>query len=80
MRRAIKPITLEAFANTKGASKMSISSLFRLGAFTLILSGLLIIIKKTVVELLLPVNIITYSTGTVAAVLGLFVITALYLY
>src|SRR5262245_54666436 len=56
------------------------TNLYRIAAYGLLLSGILIILKKTAIELLLPFNVITYSAGTFAAALGLFGLTAIYLY
>ena len=55
-------------------------TLYRLTAWTAILSGLLIIIKKLIVELLLPLNPITNAVGSFGLFLGLFTLTGLYVY
>jgi hypothetical protein len=54
--------------------------LYRLSAWAAILSGTLIIIKKLVVELLLPLNPATNAVGTAGLLLGLFTLTGVYLY
>jgi hypothetical protein len=59
---------------------MSQSGLFRLGAWVLMLCGILIVLKKGLLELLLPLNVPTSALGTLAIVSGLFGLTALYLY
>lgn len=56
------------------------STLYRQAGWAAILSGILIIIKKTIVELLLPVNPITNAIGTFGLLLGLFSLTGIYLY
>jgi len=55
-------------------------TLYRLSAWTAILSGLLIIIKKLIVELLLPLNPLTNAVGSFGLFLGLFTLTGLYVY
>ncbi len=55
-------------------------TLYRLSAWAAVLSGLLIIIKKLIVELLLPLNPITNAVGSFGLFLGLFALTGLYLY
>ena len=55
-------------------------SLYRRSAWTAILSGLLIISKKLIVELLLPLNPITNAVGSFGLFLGLFTLTGLYVY
>ncbi|HET8840965.1 MAG TPA: hypothetical protein VFN35_05825 [Ktedonobacteraceae bacterium] len=55
-------------------------TLYRLSAWAAILSGLLIIIKKLLVELLLPLNPITNAVGSFGLFLGLFALTGLYVY
>lgn len=55
-------------------------TLYRLTAWAAILSGLLIISKKLIVELLLPLNPITNSVGSFGLFLGLFTLTGLYMY
>jgi hypothetical protein len=55
-------------------------TLYRLCAWAAILSGLLIIIKKLIVELLLPLNPITNAIGSFGLFLGLFTLTGLYVY
>ena len=54
--------------------------LYRLVALAAMLSGLFIIIKKLVVELLLPLNPATNAVGTAGLLLGLFALTGIYLY
>jgi hypothetical protein len=54
--------------------------LYRLIAWAAMLSGLFIIIKKLVVELLLPLNPATNAVGTAGLLLGLFALTGIYLY
>lgn len=54
--------------------------LYRLIAWAAMLSGLFIIIKKLVVELLLPLNPATNAVGTAGLLLGLFALTGVYLY
>ncbi len=54
--------------------------LYRLTAWAAILSGLLIISKKLIVELLLPLNPITNAVGSFGLFLGLFTLTGLYVY
>jgi hypothetical protein len=56
------------------------TTLYRLSAWTAILSGLLIITKKLIVELLLPLNPLTNAVGSFGLFLGLFTLTGLYLY
>lgn len=56
------------------------ATLYRLSAWTAILSGLLIITKKLIVELLLPLNPITNAIGSFGLFLGLFTLTGLYVY
>src|SRR5258708_19171910 len=56
------------------------SNMYRLSAGALIVAGVCLIIKKTIVELLLPLNVATNSVGTVVPLLGLFGITAIYFY
>jgi len=56
------------------------TNLYRLSAWAAILSGLLIIIKKLVVELLLPLNPATNAVGSFGLFLGLFTLTGLYVY
>lgn len=55
-------------------------TLYRLSAWAAILSGLLIIIKKLVVELLLPLNPLTNAVGSLGLFLGLFTLTGIFLY
>jgi len=55
-------------------------TLYRLSAWTAILSGLLIICKKLIVELLLPLNPLSNAVGSFGLFLGLFTLTGLYLY
>ncbi len=55
-------------------------TLYRLSAWTAILSGLLIISKKLIVELLLPLNPLTNAVGSFGLFLGLFTLTGLYVY
>ena len=59
---------------------MFLGTLYRLSAWTAILSGLLIITKKLIVELLLPLNPLTNAIGSFGLFLGLFTLTGLYLY
>jgi hypothetical protein len=54
--------------------------LYRLSAWTGILSGIFIIIKKLIVETLLPVNPISNAVGTLGLTLGLFTLTGVYIY
>ena len=56
------------------------TNLYRLSAWAAILSGLLIIIKKLVVELLLPLNPTTNAVGSFGLLLGLFTLTGVYGY
>jgi hypothetical protein len=56
------------------------TNLYRLSAWAAILSGLFIIIKKLVVELLLPLNPVTNAIGSFGLFLGLFTLTGVYLY
>ena len=56
------------------------TNLYRLSAWAAILSGLLIISKKLVVELLLPLNPATNAVGSFGLLLGLFTLTGVYLY
>lgn len=56
------------------------ATLYRLSAWAAILSGLFIIIKKLVVELLLPVNPATNAVGSFGLLLGLFTLTGVYVY
>lgn len=56
------------------------TNLYRLSAWAAILSGLLIIIKKLVVELLLPLNPTTNAVGSFGLLLGLFTLTGVYVY
>ncbi len=56
------------------------ATLYRLSAWTAILSGLLIIIKKLIVELLLPLSPLTNAVGSFGLFLGLFALTGLYVY
>jgi hypothetical protein len=44
------------------------------------LSGILIIIKKTVVDLLLPLNPLTNAVGTFGLLVGMFALTGIYFY
>lgn len=55
-------------------------SLYRLSAWAAILSGLFIIVKKLIVELLLPLNPLTNAVGSFGLILGLFALTGIYLY
>jgi hypothetical protein len=54
--------------------------LYRLSAWAAILSGTLIMVKKLVVELFLPLNPATNAIGTAGLLLGLFTLTGVYLY
>jgi hypothetical protein len=56
------------------------AKLYRWSAWAAILSGLLIIIKKLVVELLLPLNPATNAVGSFGLMLGLFTLTGVYIY
>lgn len=56
------------------------AKLLQLSAWAAITSGLLIIIKKLVVELLLPLNPATNAVGSFGLFLGLFTLTGVYLY
>jgi hypothetical protein len=56
------------------------TNLYRLSAWAAILSGLLIISKKLVVELLLPLNPVTNAVGSFGLLLGLFTLTGVYGY
>src|ERR1700730_12194914 len=56
------------------------ANLYRLSAWAALLSGLLIIIKKLVVELLLPLYPATNAVGSFGLFLGLFTLTGLYMY
>lgn len=56
------------------------ANLYRLTAWAAILSGVAIIVKKLVVELLLPLNPATNAVGTSGLLLGLFTLTGVYLY
>jgi len=56
------------------------TNLYRLSAWAAILSGLLIISKKLIVELLLPLNPATNAVGSFGLLLGLFTLTGVYLY
>src|SRR5690348_8219320 len=72
---------LRAFlSRQKEKTSMFPATLYRLSAWTAILSGLLIIIKKLIVELLLPLNPITNAVGSFGLFLGLFALTGLYVY
>jgi len=59
---------------------VSLSTSYRMSAYALMLCGLFIIIKKTIIEPLLPLNIITYNVGTLAVVLGFMAFPAFYLF
>jgi hypothetical protein len=54
--------------------------LYQLSAWAAIMSGLLIIIKKLIVELLLPLNPATNAVGSFGLFLGLFTLTGVYIY
>jgi len=54
--------------------------LSQISAWAAIMSGLLIIIKKLIVELLLPLNPATNAVGSFGLFLGLFTLTGVYLY
>jgi hypothetical protein len=54
--------------------------LFRLTAWALISSGILIVIKKLAVDLLLPVRVETNLVGTSGLLIGLFALTGAYLW
>ncbi len=56
------------------------TNLYRLSAWAAIMSGLLIICKKLVVELLLPLNPVTNAVGSFGLLLGLFTLTGVYVY
>ena len=56
------------------------TNLYRLSAWAAILSGLFIISKKLVVELLLPLNPATNAVGSFGLLLGLFTLTGVYVY
>ncbi len=56
------------------------TKLSQLSAWAAIMSGLLIIIKKLIVELLLPLNPATNAVGSFGLFLGLFTLTGAYLY
>jgi hypothetical protein len=56
------------------------TNLYHLSAWAAILSGLLIISKKLIVELLLPLNPATNAVGSFGLLLGLFTLTGVYLY
>jgi hypothetical protein len=56
------------------------TKLFQFSAWAAIISGLLIIIKKLVVDLLLPPNPATNAIGSFGIFLGLFTLTGIYLY
>lgn len=55
-------------------------SLYRLSAWAALLSGLLIISKKLIVELFLPLNPLTNAVGSFGLFLGLFTLTGIYMY
>ncbi len=56
------------------------TNLYRLSAWAAILSGLLIMSKKLIVELLLPLNPLSNAVGSFGLLLGLFTLTGVYGY
>lgn len=54
--------------------------LFTLTAWALMLSGVLILVKKLIVEPLLPLRVETNAVGTFGLLIGLFALTGVYLW
>jgi len=68
------------YNNTEEKTNMFPSTQYRLYAWAAMLCGLLIIIKKIIVELLLPPNAATNVVGTLGLLIGLFALTGMYFY